>query len=139
MDGTRKYAWWSGLPKGSPDFFCALPVAAGSDSGGHSHFLASSFRGSAWERGVALPFPIDKVDELPQPPEVVAVEAEPQPRQVGDVRVVALRLQGRRLLVSPAADDDVGKPFPDSPQHLLGQPPLQPQHQVALDVAHAVV
>jgi hypothetical protein len=27
MDGTRKYAWWSGLPQGGPDFFMrAEPV-----------------------------------------------------------------------------------------------------------------
>jgi hypothetical protein len=40
MDGTRKYAWWSGLPQGSPDFF-ARPVQVPSR---HSLFHKKSSR-----------------------------------------------------------------------------------------------
>jgi hypothetical protein len=41
MDGTRKYAWSSGLPQGSPDFFCAPALVSLRISGVLIHRFAN--------------------------------------------------------------------------------------------------
>src|SRR5438128_7200070 len=86
MDGTRKYAWWSGLPQGSPDFFMR-PIAA--------RGLADS---ASAKRRAALPISIDRVDQHPQSAQVLAVEPKSKPRQTQELNVIGLGWKRGRLL-----------------------------------------
>src|SRR5437660_11753426 len=113
MDGTRKYAWLSALPQGSPDIFLRAAGAelttetqrtqrrqkaekrkreeiTASKPGNQQQFFSSSLPFVFSVSSVSLWlnfFLVDRINQHPQAAEAAAVEAEPQPRQVGHVRV----------------------------------------------------
>ena len=66
------------------------------------------------------PFPIDHINQHPQPAQVAAVEAEAEPGQRGQVRVVGLGGQGGGLLEG-SGHDDVGELLANSLQERLRQ------------------
>src|SRR6516165_6081116 len=82
MDGTRKYAWFSGLPKGSPDFFCA--------------------RNRKRKKG--SPFSVYHIHKHTESSEAVAVEVEDEPRQGRNLDVIGLG--GERLGLLEGAGTD---------------------------------
>src|SRR5437879_6911612 len=84
-------------------------------------------RGAALRRrSPDLTFPVQHVDEQPQPAELAAVEAEAQPRQRRQVRIARFRRQGAGLL-DGAAHDDVLELRAQPLQHFRLQAMLQAQ------------
>ena len=81
---------------------------------------------------------IEEIDQLPQPALVVAVVLEDHPRQSGQGGLFLLFRQLPANLESPLGQD-VGKLRLDRLQGSLAGPPVEPQHQLAMHVAHAVI
>src|SRR5437763_14509019 len=89
MDGTRKYVWWTRAEESARVFLCAH---------------AKPTRGDGWAFA-SLNLAVEQIDELPQPAEAAAVEAEAQPRQLRQVRLVRLDRVGSRQHEGAARQD----------------------------------
>src|SRR5689334_13438605 len=103
--------------------------------------LHTSSHHSRWPGCVSIALDaaaIDGVDQEAEAAEVAAVEAEDEPRELSDVGLVAFQGQGR-CLVKAAVGHKIDEFAVDRFEQRGMQRLLQAEHEVLLDVAHAVI